>query len=247
MSEHAVLVTGVAGGIGDAIGRRLRSEGYFVIGLDRRTAERDACDCLVSFDLRQCKDADLFQAACIEPLIASLGGRQLAGLVNNAALQVLSPTGRIRLADWEDSLSVNLTAPFLLTQALLKPLAANRGCVVNIGSVHARATKREFAAYATTKAGLHGLTRALAVDLGPSVRVVCVAPAAIATPMLMEGFEGKQDAFGRLEECHPVNRIGEPREVARAVSFLLSEESGFLTGSTLYLDGGVLCRLHDPA
>jgi NAD(P)-dependent dehydrogenase (short-subunit alcohol dehydrogenase family) len=190
--------------------------------------------------LRQCKDADLFQAACIEPIMVGLGKRQLVGLVNNAALQVLSPTGHIRLADWEDSLSVNLTAPFLLTQALLEPLEAGHGCVVNIGSVHARATKREFAAYATTKAALHGLTRALAVDLGPSVRVVCIAPAAIATPMLMEGFKGKEDAFGRLEECHPANRIGRPEEVARVVSFLLSQDSGFLTGSTLYLDGGVL-------
>jgi NAD(P)-dependent dehydrogenase (short-subunit alcohol dehydrogenase family) len=246
MNARAVIVTGIAGGIGDAIGRYLRDEGWFVVGVDRREPAEGACDRLVSFDLLHCKNADRFRDICVNPIIAELGGRRLGGLVNNAALQILSPTRRVRFADWEDSLTVNLTAPLLLVQAFLPLLEAGVGCVVNIGSVHAQATKREFVTYAASKAALHGLTRALAVDLGPDVRVVCLAPAAISTPMLLDGFARKKEAFGALQDCHPAGRIGEPREVARATSFLLSQESGFLTGTTLYLDGGVLCRLHDP-
>ncbi len=246
MNGRAVIVTGIAGGIGDAIGRYLRDEGWFVVGVDRCEPAEGACDRSVSFDLLHCKDADKFRNSCVDPIIAELRDRRLGGLVNNAALQMLAPTRRIHPADWEDSLTVNLTAPLLLVQAFLPLLDAGDGCVVNIGSVHAQATKREFVTYATSKAALHGLTRALAVDLGPNVRVVCLAPAAISTPMLLQGFAGKEEAFGALQGCHPTGRIGEPREVARATSFLLSQESGFLTGTTLYLDGGVLCRLHDP-
>ena len=143
-------------------------------------------------------------------------------------------------------MNVNLTAPFRLSQAFLADLEAARGTILNIGSVHARATKPEFAAYATSKAALHGLTRALAVDLGDRVRVVCLAPAAISTPMLMAGFEGHEAAFKSLEACHPAGRIGQPDEVAKAALFLTGPDAGFATGTTFWLDGGVLSRLHDP-
>src|SRR5690606_38684558 len=134
----------------------------------------------------------------------------------------------------------------LLTQAFLNPLRRNSGCIVNVGSVHAQATKPEFVTYATMTSALHSRTRALAVDLGPRVRAVCLAPAAIATPMLQEGFVGREVAFAELGACHPAGRVGSPEEVAQAVTFLLSDRAGFLTGATLYLDGGILCRLHDP-
>ena len=126
-------------------------------------------------------------------------------------------------------------------------LRAHKGVILNIGSVHAQATKKEFVTYATTKAALHGLTRAMAVDLGPDIRVICLAPAAIATSMLKAGFEGKPAAFAELEQCHALERIGSPEEVADAAVFLLSEKAAFFTGSTIYLDGGVLSKLHDPA
>jgi NAD(P)-dependent dehydrogenase (short-subunit alcohol dehydrogenase family) len=112
--------------------------------------------------------------------------------------------------------------------------------------VHARATKPGFAAYATSKAALHGLTQALAVDLGPDVRVVGIAPAAINTPMLRAGFEGDPNAFAQLEAVHPAGRIGTPEEVATTIVWLASSAAAFMTGSVLWLDGGVLSRLHDP-
>ena len=118
---------------------------------------------------------------------------------------------------------------------------------MNIGSVHAQATKPGFVSYATSKAALHGLTKALAVDLGGAVRVCAIAPAAIATDMLEAGFEGRASEREQLDAFHPAGRIGKPQEVAKVVAFLLQREMAFLTGSILTLDGGILSRLHDPS
>jgi NAD(P)-dependent dehydrogenase (short-subunit alcohol dehydrogenase family) len=125
-------------------------------------------------------------------------------------------------------------------------LARSGGVIVNVGSVHAHATKPGFAAYATSKAALHGLTRALALDLAPAIRVVTIAPAAIDTDMLRAGFESLPESFAALQGVHPLERIGSPKEIGEAIVWLASSEAAFMTGSTLWMDGGVLSRLHDP-
>lgn len=243
---RAALVTGIAGGIGSALGAAFRAAGYRVIGTGRMRADGDICDAFVEADLNQLAEdvaaLDVFARA----VRAALDGAELGVLVNNAAAQILAPVEGLSMDAWRRTMNVNLTAPFRLVQTFLPELEAARGCVINIGSVHAQATKPEFAAYATSKAALHGLTRALAVDLGARVRVNCLAPAAIATPMLMAGFEGREAAFQDLEACHPLNRIGAPEEAAAAAVFLASPGASFATGTIFYLDGGVLSRLHDP-
>lgn len=137
-------------------------------------------------------------------------------------------------------------APFLLTQALLRPLEQAFGCVVHISSIHARLTKKNFVAYATTKAALSGLTRAMAVDLGDRVRINAIEPAAIQTPMLMAGFSERADAYRELELCHPQMRIGTPQEVADAALVIADSRARFLHGTCVSLDGGISARLHDP-
>ncbi|MXO67080.1 SDR family NAD(P)-dependent oxidoreductase [Altericroceibacterium endophyticum] len=247
MRQRSAIVTGITGGIGSAIGRKLREDGWFVVGLDRHdNCPDNACDELVQFDFADCENQSAFSEECVSKVMSALGKRTLHALINNAGLQILSSLRELRLSDWQKSIAVNLTAPMLLSQAFLPQLETSKGAILNIGSVHARATKREFVSYATTKAALDGFTRALAVDLGPKVRAICLAPAAISTPMLMAGFEGHSAAFEQLEACHPAGRIGSPEEVARAAAFLLSDELPFLTGSSFYLDGGVLARLNDP-
>lgn len=243
---RAALVTGISGGIGTALGAAFRAEGYRVIGTGRTPAEGDVCDAFVEADLNRIAEDDAALAALARDVRAALDGAALTVLVNNAAAQILAPVDTLSMDAWRRTMNVNLTAPFRLVQTFLPELEAARGCVINIGSVHAQATKPEFAAYATSKAALHGLTRALAVDLGARVRVTCLAPAAIATPMLMAGFEGREEAFQELEACHPLNRIGAPDEAAQAAVFLASPAAAFATGTTFYLDGGVLSRLHDP-
>jgi len=171
----------------------------------------------------------------------------LACLVNNAAVQRLGRTADVTAEDWETSLGVNLVAPFLLAQTFLPELEAAQGSVINVASIHAQLTKPGFVVYATTKAALAGMTRALAVDLGPRVRVNAICPAAISTPMLEAGFAGRPEARRQLDEFHPAGRIGQPAEVARLAVFLARADAPFLTGSCLPLDGAISARLHDPA
>lgn len=246
MPEQSIVITGIAGGIGTALGIAFRKVGYRVIGTGRTEPGAGICDHFVPLDLiRLARDQAVLDT--FAQTVRNLSrNAPLKVLVNNAATQKLAPAGEIGAQDWALTLDINLTVPFRLVQAFLPELRAARGCVLNIGSVHARATKPEFVAYATSKAALHGLTRALAVDLGPEVRAVCLAPAAISTPMLMAGFEGRESAFAELESMHPAGRIGRSDEVAEMAVFLASDTAGFASGTTFYLDGGILSRLHDP-
>ena len=141
---------------------------------------------------------------------------------------------------------MNLFAPFALIRGLLPQLKRAQGSVVNIASVHAHLTKPGFAAYATSKHALVGLTKSLAVDLAGAVRVNCINPAATATPMLIAGFEGRSEAMESLADMHPSGRIAEPLEVARAAVFLASESASFINGAALDVDGAIGARLHDP-
>ena len=159
---------------------------------------------------------------------------------------MLNRTADVRVSDWDETLETNLIAPFLLIQSLLPDLERARGSVVNIASVHATATKPGFVCYATSKAALVGMTRVLAVDLGPRVRINCISPAATATPMLMAGFADKPAQFLELGQMHPMERIAEPAEVAQTAIFLASEQASFITGACLSVDGGIAGRLHDP-
>jgi NAD(P)-dependent dehydrogenase (short-subunit alcohol dehydrogenase family) len=121
-----------------------------------------------------------------------------------------------------------------------------KGTVVNIGSIHAKLTKPAFISYATSKAALRGLTQSLAVYCGEDIRVNMVEPAAIATPILLEGFVGNPDALEGLENYHPVGRLGLPVEVAELVVYLVSDVSSFMTGSVIEFKGRIGSRLHDP-
>lgn len=247
MTKPAALVTGSNGGIGQAIVTALHEAGWFVIGVDRNPDNHSKCDDFIHFDLADCFEEADFQTNCIDAIVAAAGVHPIKALVNNAAVQILGSTEEIKADEWHETLKVNLSAPLLMSQALLPHLREAKGSILNIGSVHAQATKKRFVAYATSKAALHGLTRALAVDLGPQVRVNCLAPAAIATDMLKAGFEGKEKEFAALESAHPAGKIGSCEDVAQAALFLLSANSSFVTGSCFYLDGGILARLHDPA
>lgn len=242
----AVLITGAEGGIGSALVDAFARAGYFVVGTDSKRSLRDT-ERFIEVDLARLATEDAVLDEFRRNLLSILNGNELEVIVNNAAVQLLGPTEDISSSDWETTLRVNITAPFRLAQALVSQMKPTRGCILNIGSVHAQATKAGFVAYATSKAALHGLTRALAVDLGARTRIVCLAPAAVGTPMLRSGFEGNPEAFAALASVHPIGRIAEPSEIARAAVALVTDPFLFATGSIFYLDGGVLSRLHDPA
>lgn len=247
MTGLAAIITGAAGGIGHALCRAFVEVGYYVVGSDQsEPGEVMPNYSHVPVDLnRFCTDEEL-RAAAISRIREALGSRKLGVLINNAALQIVKPAEQLTVEDWTRTLNVNLVAPFLLTQAFLPELEAAKGSVINIGSIHAVLTKPEFAAYATSKSALSGLTRSLAVELGRRIRVNAICPAAIATPMLLEGFAGKDRALAELEGMHPVRRIGDPAEVAALALFLASDAARFINGAEIGLDGGIRARLHDP-
>lgn len=245
-AARACLVTGAAGGIGRALVRGFHGVGYRVLATDLGDAPGGLPHAAwIRADLvRFAEDPD-YAAAIVEQILAALAGTPLHVLVNNAAVQILGGADNLTRADWRSTLDVNLLAPFLLSQALLAPLEQASGCIVNIGSIHARLTKQNFVAYATSKAALAGMTRALAVDLGPRVRVNCIEPAAIATEMLKAGFDGKPDLYDQLAQYHPQQRIGQVEEVARLALAIADEGVSFLQGACISFDGAIGCRLFD--
>ena len=163
-----------------------------------------------------------------------------------AICTILNPVISLIVAKFSKSLDTNLLAPFLLVQGLLKDLERAEGSIINISSIHARQTKPNFVAYATTKAALSGMTRALAVELGPRARINSIEPAAIDTPMLQEGFANAPSFYQQLENCHPQQRIGTPAEVARTALMLAGKDVRFIHGACVTLDGGISARLFDP-
>ncbi len=238
-----VLITGVLGGIGSALARAFRANKYYVYGLDVREKSETHCDRFIRFDINQFV-TDVDYRIRFTQLFDELIPR-LDVLINNAAVQMLDHLEDIKLEDWQESLNVNLTGPMLLSKLFLDRLEESQGCIINIGSIHHQLTKPRFVTYATTKSALIGLTRALAVDLEGRVRVNAISPAAIETEMLRAGFEDDPDAIEKLRRIHPVQRIGYPDDVAKLALFLASENTGFIHGANLQLDGGIGCVLKD--
>ncbi len=248
MPPRTVLITGAAGGLGEALIQAFGAKGYRVWALDRVAhPDRLVCDRYWQVDLDRFVNAEDYRGRLLADLAQTAGAQGIDALINNAAVQVLGGVDTLTAADWHLTLNVNLLAPFLLTQGLLAPLTVAVGCVVNISSIHARLTKPDFVAYATSKAALSGMTRAMAVDLGGRVRVNAIEPAAISTPMLKAGFESRPERYDALARCHPQGRMGTPAEVAALALSLVSGELQFMHGACVGLDGGISARLHDPS
>jgi NAD(P)-dependent dehydrogenase (short-subunit alcohol dehydrogenase family) len=247
-SQPIAIVTGAAGGIGIRLAHTFADRGYRVIGLDSMPLRTDlACWQYIRVDLQQIVSDSICAAATIAAIKERLEGKGVNVLINNAAVQILGGVSSLSVADWHRTLDVNLLAPFVLTQGLLAELELAGGSVINISSIHARLTKANFVAYATSKAALSGMTRAMAVDLGGRVRVNAIEPAAIATDMLKAGFADRFEDYARLESCHPQGRIGTPDEVAALALSLASGDLRFMHGSCVSIDGGISGRLYDPA
>ena len=227
----SVVVTGASDGIGAACVEAFRAEGMHVVGVD--VEETSAAD--------EHHVVDLSSQLCGDEIESLMDGRVVEVLVNNAALAEYSTALETDAETWDRTLAVNLRAPFLVARALYRRLREARGAVVNVSSVHALATSPGAAAYAASKGGLLALTRALALEWAPEVRVNCVLPGAVDTAMLVDGLSRSGLTVEELGANHPLGRVGSPEEIAEAVVFLAN--SRFTTGAALTVDGGATARL----
>lgn len=221
------LVTGGAHGIGRAIVERLLADGWRVVSGDRREGAPDGAR-----DVR----VDLGRAQDCARLVAEMGER-LDLLVNNAGISEFAALDAESADHWNHVLAVNLTAPFLLTQAAAPLLrrAPGGGVVVNIASTRALMSEPGTEAYSASKGGLVALTHALAVSLGPKVRVNCISPGWIDV--------GDQPLRPQDHDQHPAGRVGRPADVAGLVAWLAGPEAAFMTGANLVMDGGMTRKM----
>ena len=239
LEGKVVLVTGAARRIGAAIARRLHGAGASVL-LHHRGAENEALALAEELNAVRahsaaCEKADLLAPIAPRALVGAAQQRfgRLDVLVNNASAFYPTPIGDIEMAHWEELVGSNLRAPLFLAQEAAPELARNAGAIVNIADIHAERPLKGYLVYSVAKAGLAALTRALALELAPGVRVNAVAPGAIAWP---EDGQFPPPERGRIVATTPLARLGTPEEIAQAVHFLAT--APFVTGQILAVDGG---------
>lgn len=237
-SSEVAAVTGATRGIGAEIARRFAAEGAAVVVTGRsvddgRAVVEDITDdggtaVFVEADMRSPDDvAALFEATADE-----FGALDV--LVNNAAVQTETAADETMMADWDRVLETNFRGYWLCAKHAYEQM--DSGAIVNVSSNHARSTMPAHFPYNAVKAGIDGMTRAMALDFGPDVRVNSVDPGWVAVERTTR--EMDEDDREHLEGIHPVGRIGRPEDVAGAVAFLASDDAAFVTGASLLVDGG---------
>ena len=221
-TPRTALITGASRGIGAAIAAELASRGVQVLTPTRQ-------------------ELDLADPASIDRYVKANRETVVDILVNNAGINFIRSLEDIDTDLWAQTYQVNLHAPFQLIQGFAPGMKAQRwGRIVNISSVFSLVTKEKRAVYSATKSGLNGLTRTVAVELGPSnILVNAVCPGYVETELTRQN--NSPADIERIASTVPLRRLAQPKEIARFVAFLVGEENTYITGQLLIADGGFLC------
>jgi NAD(P)-dependent dehydrogenase (short-subunit alcohol dehydrogenase family) len=245
LEGKSVLVTGAASGLGKSTAEWCAREGARVLALDRNRGAVEA----VTAGIREsggsavALEADVADGASVAQAFAGI--TRLDGLVNSAGIAVRLPIGEQDEAGWDAVMNVNLRGVFLCSREALKRMGRGAS-IVHIGSGVGITGTRNRAAYSASKGAVVALTRNMALDYAPKgIRVNCVCPG-FARTGLTAGIFADPERKAKIEAMHPLGRMGEPEDIARAVGFLLSEDASWITGVVLPVDGGLSCgHQHD--
>lgn len=245
--KRAVLITGVAGGIGLATAREFADAGWKVIGVDlRQVSDLPGVSHFIHADISAPEVLE-----CIFEEVSANEGR-LDALINNAAIQICKPLLETTVEEWDATMACNVRSVFLAVRRAYSLLKESGGAIVNVSSVHAIATSSSIAAYAASKGALLSLTRAMALEFGSdNIRVNAVLPGAVDTPMLHAGLtrghvqgHNTDELLCGLGRKHVMGRVGRPDEISRMILFLAdNDQSSFITGQAIVVDGGATARL----
>jgi len=245
LDGDVALVTGSTRGIGEGVAHRLAAEGASVVVTGRTREDGEAVAAAIrddggdaAFVRADVRDPDDI-AALVEATVAEYGGLDV--LVNNAGVQTDTGADDATMDDWAFVVETDFRSYWLTAKHAAA--AMDDGSIVNVSSNHAFLTMPELFPYNAVKAGINGMTRAMALDFGPSIRVNTVNPGWIAIERTVEGMD--DDYRERLAGNHPVGRIGTPEDVAGPVAFLASDDAAFVTGAYLTIDGGRSAVMQD--
>ena len=237
--DRTALVTGASRGIGKSIAERLADDGFFVVGTSTTDSGVENIEGWLGDRgiglMMRVEDSALVEAS-VQRIFERCG--DVSVLINNAGITRDSLLVRMKDDEWDDVIETNLAGTFRLCKSVLRSMIKARwGRIVNVGSVVGRMGNPGQTNYAASKAGIEGFTRALAQEVGSrGITVNCVAPGFIDTDMTAALGDAQVD---NLAAMIPLGRIGSPRDVASAVSFLVSEDAGYITGETLNVNGGL--------
>ncbi len=251
LKDAVAIVTGAAKGIGWGIATVFSKEGakVVVVDWDEEAGKKTAADINAAGGDALFVKCDVSNEEQVKAMIQATLDKygRIDVLVNNAAIGVYKTITDATSEDWDHCLSVNLKGVFLCSRYAIPHMQAlGKGVIINISSVHAYANVNGTSPYAASKGGVAALTRAMAMDYSPTIRVNAIAPGWVLTPLIQGIFDSYADPAEQqriVEQRQVMKRIGRPEDIGHAAAFLASDEASFITGIQLFVDGGLTAQL----